>query len=203
MIRSFRDVMKSLGLVAITLVPTSSCVTSIDPGVELARRPSDDKEYYKSYMEATRGGDLIRDFGLSYSLRATYLYPGFRAQLARRLQELYLQDATGAFSEANSKSGFFVTVYGDERDSADLANTNHWTILLEGGKEGALRPVLVRKITDKQRWRNFFDSSTPWSTDYLVVFDVPAANPGAENLVEKPHAKLIIAHGEGKITMNW
>ena len=96
-----------------------------------------------------------------------------------------------------------MTVYGDERDSADLANTNHWTILLEGGKEGALRPVLVRKITDKQRWRNFFDSSTPWSTDYLVVFDVPAANPGAENLVEKPHAKLVIAHGEGKITMNW
>lgn len=180
----------------------SSCISSIDPGVELTKPPSEDKEYYRSYREATRGGNLIRDFGLSFKIHATYLYPGFRAQLARRLKDLYLQDAGGAFSEANSKSGFLVTLYGDERDSVDLANTNHWTVILETN-EGPQRPILVRKITDKQRWRNFFESISPWSTDYLVVFEIPAANPGAENLVEKPRAKLVIAHGEGKITMDW
>ncbi len=186
----------------IAIVALSSCISSIDPGIELSRPPSDDKEYYQSYQEATRGGDMIRDFGLTFKIQATYLYPGFRAQLARRLKELYLQDTGGAFSEADSKSGFLVTIYGDGRDTADLANTNHWTVVLDG-KDGQQRPVLVRKITDKQRWRNFFESVSPWSTDYLVVFDAPAANPGAANLVEKPHAKLIIAHGEGKITMNW
>ncbi|MCX6123624.1 MAG: hypothetical protein NTV34_02570 [Proteobacteria bacterium] len=182
-------------------IAITGCLSSIDPGMELSEPSSSDKEYYASYQGATRGGDLIRNFGLEFRIHATYLYPEYRAQLAKRLKTLYLQDA-GAFTEADSKSGFFVTVFGSERDSTDLSNTNHWTLLLEG-KDGPIRPVLVRKITDKKRWRNFFESVTPWTADYLLVFDTPAANPGAANLVEKPHAKLIIATGEGKTTMNW
>lgn len=183
------------------LLATSACVSSIDPGFELSRPLSDDKDYYASLQGATRGGDLIRDFGLEYRIHATYLYPEFRGQLAKRLQSLYVQEA-GAFTEADSKSGFFISVFGSDRDTVDLGNTNHWTILLEG-KEGSTRPVLVRKITDKVRWRNFFEHVTPWSTEYLVVFDTPAANPGAENMVEKPHAKLVIANAQGKIAFNW
>jgi hypothetical protein len=178
-----------------------ACVSSIDSGFELAKPVSADKDYYRSYQDATMGGDLIRNFGLEFRIHATYLYPEFRSQLAKRLKELYVQDA-GAFADADGKSGFFITVFASERDSADLGNTNHWSILLET-KEGPVRPVLVRKISDKQRWRNFFENVTPWSVEYLVVFDTPAANPGAENLVEKPHAKLVIAHAEGKVVLDW
>jgi hypothetical protein len=188
----------SLAGVALTF---STCVSSIDPGVELSSEISDDRDYYKSYQGATRGGDIIKNFGLDYRIHATYLYPEFRTQLAKRLSRLYLQDA-GAFTEADSKSGFFVTVFGSERDSTDLSNTNHWTILLEG-KEASMRPVLVRKITDKKRWRNFFETISPWSTEYLVVFDTAAANPGAATLVEAPHIKLVIASARGKMTMDW
>lgn len=190
-----------VGICAVNSLVFSACVSSVDPGFELSDRIKDDEKYYKSYQNATRGGDLIRDFGLEYRIHATYLYPEFRAELARRVKEVYLQDA-GAFAEADSKSGFFVSVFGSERDSTDLANTSHWTILLHG-KDAPMRPVLVRKITDKQRWKNFFESITPWSTEYLVVFDTPAANPGAENLVEKPHAKLVIAASQGKVTLDW
>lgn len=201
--------MRYLGQVALCRVFSSllacaaitACVSSVDPGFELSNPLEDDKDYYGSYQAATRGGDLIRNFGLEYRIHATYLYPEFRASLAKRLQKLYVQDA-GAFTEADSKSGFLVTVFGSESDSTDLANTNHWTILLDG-KDGSARPVLVRKITDKRRWRNFFQNITPWSVEYLVVFDTPAANPGAASLVEKPHANLVIANAEGKISLNW
>lgn len=188
-----------LSVLAVASLPT--CVSSVDPGFELSHPLADDKDYYTSYQAATRGGDLIRNFGLEYRIHATYLYPEFRSSLAKRLQRLYIQDA-GAFVEADSKSGFMVTIFGSDRDSTDLANTNHWTLLLEG-KDGSTRPVLVRKITDKRRWRNFFENITPWSVEYLVVFDTPAANPNAANLVEKPHAKFVIATAEGKIALNW
>jgi hypothetical protein len=90
----------------------------------------------------------------------------------------------------------------EDRDTVDLTNTNHWTLLFET-KEGPVKPVLVKKITDKVRWRNFFETMSPWSFDYLVVFDRAAVNPNAENLVEKPITRLVMANGEGRIKMEW
>lgn len=194
-------VLKSMLSVALFASSFTACVSSIDPGVELNKTLQNDQEYYANYQRATRGGDVIRDFGLEYRLHATYLYPEFKLALLKRVKDLYLQDA-GTFSEAESKSAFFVTIYGSDRDGIDLANTGHWTILL-GSYQTGIRPVLVRKITDKRRWGQFFETISPWTTDYLVVFDVPAANPGAANLVEKPHAKLLIAGAQGKVVLDW
>ena len=180
----------------------SSCVASMDPGVEESHRPYQDKNYYPQYMSATRSADVIHNFALYYRIHASYLYPEFRNALAKRLQDLYMQDTSGAFAEAGGKAGFIVSVYSIDRDTSDLANTNHWTVLLDT-KDGPIRPILVKKISDKKRWENFFEAMSPWSTDYLVVFDVVAANPGDAQLVDKPHAKLMIANADSKIQMNW
>lgn len=179
-----------------------SCVSSIDSGVEEADPPYADGDYYRKYQSATRGGDIIRKFDIRYKLHATYLSPEFRSALVKRVEKLYLQDAGGAFQEASTKASFIVTVYGLDRDTVDLTNTNHWTLLFET-KEGPVKPVLVKKITDKVRWRNFFETISPWSFDYLVVFDRAAVNPNAENLVEKPITRLLMANGEGRIKMEW
>lgn len=201
MAKAFARPIWKVFMACLWVCPVASCVSSVDSGVKLSDSVTQDRDYYQSYQNATRGGDLIRDFGLEFRIQATYLYPEFKASLVRRLKDLYLQDA-GAFTESDSKSGFFVSVFASDRDGVDLANTNHWTILLDT-PQGGIRPVLVRKITDKRRWGHFFESVTPWSVEYLVVFDVPAANPGAANLVEKPHAKLIVAHAEGKVVLDW
>ena len=95
-----------------------------------------------------------------------------------------------------------MTVYGLDRDSVDLTNTNHWTLLFES-KEGVVKPILVKRINDKIRWRNFFETMTPWTTDYLVVFDRTAVNPNAENLVEKPMTRLTLANGLSHVQLNW
>ena len=187
---------------SLMILTQTGCVSSMDPGVEASDPPYADKDYYEHYQNATRGGDLIVKFDVRYRLHATYLSPGFRSALVKRVEKLYLQDAGGAFQEASSKAGFIVTAYGLERETVDLANTNHWTLLFES-KEGPVKPVLVKKISDKIRWRNFFETMSPWTTDYLVVFDRAAVNPGAENLVEKPITRLVLANGEGKVQLDW
>ncbi len=181
---------------------TVSCVSSWDKGIKASDSISADNSYYERYTSATRGGDLIVKFEVKYRVHATYLSPEFRTSLLKRANELYLEGAPDAFNEATSKAGFIVTAYGLDRDSVDLLNPNHWTLLFES-KEGPVKPVLVKKINDKLRWRNFFETMTPWTTDYLVVFDRVAVNPGADNLVEKPITKLTMATGEGKIQLEW
>ena len=198
---NFKEVMGIVLLLGSSFL-SQSCVTSADRGVELSEKPHQDKSYYAQYISATRGVDVISNFILKYRVHASYLYPEFRNAIAKRLQELYMQDTSGAFSEAGGKSAFIMTVYGVENDSADLSNSNHWTVLLDS-KEGPMRPILIKKITDKRRWQNFFETMSPWSADYLVVFDVPAANPGDAQLVEKPHAKLMIANADSKVQMDW
>ena len=183
-------------------VSAVSCVSSMDPGIEASDPPYADNEYYDKYQAATKGGDLIVKFDVKYRLHATYLSPEFRAALVKRVEKLYMHDAGSAFQEASSKAGFIVTAYGLERETVDLANTNHWTLLFDT-KEGPVKPVLVKKISDKIRWRNFFETMSPWTTDYLVVFDRAAVNPDAANLVEKPKTRLTLATGEGKVQMDW
>lgn len=180
----------------------AGCITSMDKGVEEHARPHEDGAYYKKYQSATRGGDVISTFDILYRIHATYLSPEFRSALVERLGKIYLEDAGAAFQEASAKAGFIVTVYGLDRDTVDLSNTNHWTILFEN-KDGPVKPILVKKIGDKVRWRNFFETISPWTQDYLVVFDKTAVNPNAENLVEKPITRLTLASGEGRIRMDW
>jgi hypothetical protein len=180
----------------------SACISSIDKGVEENERPHEDENYYKKYQNATRGGDIISRLDILYRIHATYLSPEFRAALVDRTGRIYMEDAGAAFQEASAKAGFIVTVYGLDRETVDLTNVGHWTILFEN-KEGPVKPVLVKKISDKVRWRNFFETITPWTQDYLVVFDKTAVNPNAENLVEKPMTRLTLANGDGRIQMNW
>jgi hypothetical protein len=174
----------------------------MDKGVEEHARLHEDGAYYKKYQSATRGGDVISTFDILYRIHATYLSPEFRSALVERMGKIYLEDAGAAFQEASAKAGFIVTVYGLDRDTVDLANTNHWTILFEN-KEGPVKPILVKKIGDKVRWRNFFETISPWTQDYLIVFDKTAVNPNAENLVEKPITRLTLTNGEGRIRMDW
>lgn len=197
-----KKTLTKFALAAISMHMTTGCVTSMDKGVKVSDDIYSDGDYYDKYQDATRGGDLIVNFDVRYKIHATYLSPEFRNALVKRVQKLYLEDAAGAFQEASSKAGFIVTAYGLERESVDLANSNHWTLLFET-KDGPVKPVLVRKINDKIRWRNFFETMSPWTSDYLVVFDRAAVNPGAENLVEKPKTRLVLANGEGKVQMDW
>jgi hypothetical protein len=177
------------------------CVKTLSSNVDVHGHPDEDSEYSDVLEKATKEATVIKDFETRYKVSATFLSPEFRSAFTKRLESVYLQGAL-KFDEARSKAGFFVILYTPDDERVNLANPQHWTVLLETA-EGQLKPVLVKRLTDKERWRAFFDGVNDWTREYLVVFDTPSVNPNSPELVEKPQIHLIFANADGKVKLNW
>lgn len=194
---------KNLGLVAsfLGLLSPWSCVSSVEPDVSVALAPKEDHGYYDVFAKATKSRAVFKDFENRWQLTATYLSPEFRAAFADRLAKVY-QNAPMQFDEASSKAGFFISIQAPADEVKDLSNPHHWSILL-GPKGQSLRPVLVKRLDDKERWRAFFDTVSEWSTEYLIVFDAPSVTPNAKDLVAKTPISLTFANADAQVSLSW
>lgn len=186
-------------LLLLALLP--GCVTSVEPDVSVAMAPSEDPEYSAAFAQATKARVVFKDFETRYQLSATYLSPAFRAAFARRYTRVYKKDMV-EFVEATQKAGFFVIIQSPTDDRTDLTNPQHWTLVMNT-KDGPMKPILVKKLNDKERWRAFFDSVTKWTTEYLVVFDAPAVNANSPDLVEKTGINLMFANADAEVNLTW
>ena len=185
------------------LLALTGCVSSIEPDVELTPSPAEDKDYFDALQKATRERIVFKDFETRMIVGATYLSPEFRSAFAQRLERVY-KKGEGGFQEAKEKAGFFVTidVPGADSDSQDIANGHHWTVLLKT-PEGSIRPVVIKRITDKERWRAFFKNVTNWTSEYLVIFDVPSVNPDSPKMVAKTPVQLMLANADAQLNLSW
>ena len=184
------------------LWPVTSCVSSVEPDIDLNTSAVEDQPYYSELTKATRERTIFKDFETRYIMTATYLSPEFRAAFAGRLERVYKRGEAG-FQEATTKAGFFVTLNapgGDDR--IDLTNVHHWTVLLES-KDGPLKPVLIKRIDDKVRWRPFFPGVTHWSSEYLVIFDTPSVDANSAQMVAKTAIHLTLANADAKVSLTW
>jgi hypothetical protein len=177
------------------------CVSSIEPGVDITPSPSEDHDYYTAYSKATKTRAVFKDFESRMTITATYLSPEFRSAFGQRLERVYKKGET-RFGEANDKAGFFVSVQAPEEDRTDLSNPQHWNLLLETGS-GTVKPILIKKLDDKERWRAFFDAVTEWTCEYLIVFDVPSVTPNSPDLVAKTSVKVIFANADAQVNLIW
>lgn len=177
------------------------CVHSMESDIDVADAPEDDGPYATIFEKSTRTRAVFKDFEKRYQVVTTYLSPEFRSAFTERLTKVYKTGA-GEFDEANAKAGFFVSLNAPFDDRADLANPHHWTVLLKT-TDGLIKPVLVKKLNDKERWRAFFPSVNSWSHDYLIVFDAPGVNPGSPELVEKTTINIIFANADGQVSLTW
>lgn len=177
------------------------CVTSTEPDIHIAQAPNEDLEYSEALQKATKERTVYKDFETRYRVTATYLSPEFRAAFGRRLERVY-QRSEPLFEEANAKAGFFVSVHVPGVTNPELNNQQHWNVLMQS-KEGALKPVLIKKVADKERWRAFFRSVTDWTQEYLVVFDAPSVNPQSPDLVVKQTVNVTFANADGQVSLTW
>jgi hypothetical protein len=192
----------SLAAFTVLLCATSGCVSSIEPDIDINASVSEDRPYYDALTKATRERTIFKDFETRYIMTATYLSPEFRSAFAARLEQVYKRGEPG-FQEATAKAGFFITLNapgGDDR--IDLTNVHHWTVLLET-KEGPIRPILIKHIDDKVRWRPFFPGVTNWSSEYLVIFDTPSVDANSPQMVAKTAVHLILANADAKVGLVW
>jgi hypothetical protein len=180
---------------------SAGCVSNLESDVDVTPAPREDSEYYAAVEKATEERTVFKDFETRYRVTATYLSPEFRAAFAKRLERVYKRSDV-LFEEADSKAGFFVSVHAPQKERTDLANPQHWSILLSSN-EGALKPILVKRISDKERWRAFFDSVTEWTTEYLIVFDVPSVNANSPDLVAKTAMNLTFANADAQVNLTW
>jgi len=175
----------------------SSCVHSIGSDIVVADAPEEDTAYNAVLQKSTRAKSVIKNFENRYQIVTTYLSPEFRAAFSQRLTKVFLTGA-GEFEETNAKAGFFVSLNAAFEERADLSNPQHWSVLMKTS-DGLIKPVVVKKLSDKERWRAFFGSVNTWSHDYLVVFDAPAVNPSSADLVEK----IVFANADGQVSLTW
>lgn len=179
----------------------AGCVHSIESDVAIAPAPLEDSEYGEALTKATQARTVFKDFETRYQLTATYLSPAFRTAFSRRLERVY-RSGHVEFEEAATKAGFFVSLQAPEGERTDLTNPRHWTVQL-AGKDTPVQPILLKKLSDKERWRAFFPSVTEWTTEYLVVFDVPAVDTNSPQLVQPTNMGITFANADAQVTLSW
>lgn len=177
------------------------CLHSVEPGVSLNLDPEEDVEYRTVYEKSSDRVELIRNFETRYIIHATNLTGEFLKSFAIRYQNIY-NEPQPILEEAASKSAFFVTLYAAERDFRDLADEQIWNVQLKRGDK-LLKPVTVKHLPQKERWRPFFKSVNLWTREYLIVFDSPQHESQAKELVKTADVSLIFANADAKVTINW
>ncbi len=194
MFKSFEAVIFCLSLMV------TSCSFNANEITQFAM-PYEDQGYSIALTNATRSADIFRNFETKYLIRTTYLSPDFRKAMSDRVQMLYEQTQS-SFGEAQTKVGFFVSIFGPESEKIDLDDQKLWSVIVET-KNFRSTPIMIRKLKDKRRWQAFFPYVDKWSSEYFVLFDHPSFTPSAENLVEKVPLRLTFSNSDAKVVFTW
>jgi hypothetical protein len=183
------------------IVMASACTHFNAADVTVAKEPSEDQDFDAALEKASRNRTVSKDFETRFMIHATYLSPEFRAAFAKRLEEVYKRNDV-ELGEAGQKAGFFVSIQSFDETRTDLTNNQHWTIQLKT-REGVIRPILIKPLLDKERWRAFFPSVDTWSKDFIVVFDIPSIDANAAKLVEKTPVTVTFANADAQVELTW
>lgn len=180
-------------------VAASSCFQKGE--IQLNETLAEDRDYSRIYEEYTKNREVYKDFESKYRLTVTYLAPNFRGAFSKRLKDLFTQEHP-SFDEAAQKAGFFISIHSPDEKAIDLNDPHLWTIFtdIDGGRHS---PLVIKRIDQKERWQPFFKDISPWSREYLIVFDAASVSPNQPEMVEKASVSLTFANADAKVTVNW
>lgn len=197
-----RHVLFTLCVAFIPLL-AAGCVTgsAAKTKVEMLPTIEQDDDYENALRKASRSTSVTRDFETKYTLEATYLSPDFRSAFARRA-ERFTKNKMHFLEESSGKSAFFVTLFSPDSRVDDLADQDHWTIQLTSA-EKPLRPAFVRRLADKDRWKNFFPGVNRWSAEYMVVFDTPSRSTDSPEMAAGNQMQVQFTNPDADVTMTW
>jgi hypothetical protein len=197
-----RRVMFTVCVAFIPLLGTG-CVTGSAGKTKVEMLPTieQDDDYENALRKASRSTSVSRDFETKYTIEATYLSPDFRSAFARRA-ERFTKNKMHFLEESSGKSAFFVTLFSPDSRVDDLADQDHWTIQLTSA-EKPLRPAFVRRLADKDRWKNFFPGVNRWSAEYMVVFDTPSRSTDSPEMAAGNQMQVQFTNPDADVTMTW
>lgn len=164
--------------------------------------PDHEEAYAETLRRLSRTTTLYDNFETRFSISTTYLSPDFYAKMNERHKEIY-QTSDEALSQDATKLGFFVTFYSSSSDRMRLDLPEEWNISLKVGKsvEG-IRPLFIKKIREKAKFKLFFPAIHSWSREFLILFD-QAPLSLSDKLVEEQSLELTIAGTQGQALLKW
>lgn len=177
------------------------CVTSVQKGVTVHQAAPEDPAYSKALDKVTAQYEVIKNFETRYELQATALTLDFRKALAERYERIF-DERQPVLGEASDKLAFFVSLYTMNKDVNDLTDQHLWNVQLVNGATPT-KPFKIERLSRKERWQPFFPYISPWSKEYLVIFDAPAGGDSSEEFLKKSQIQLIFTNADGKVSMNW
>lgn len=181
---------------------TTACITS--GGAKVSQQPTikDDKQYHEALTKFSRRVEIVQNFENVANVSVTLLSPGFVESFSNRFQTLFGQDQP--FSDnPGERTIFFVSIFAPSRAALELDNASVWSLSLQSGKE-VVKPMTIKKLTQKERWQPFFSDVNQWSMEYMVVFDKKlAAGVSNKEMVKSETIQLVLANAQAKVAMDW
>ena len=196
MIGGFKLFLRFFPLIGVFL--SLSCISSHGGDILVHPHPEDDSTYFTEYSKATSHHEVVNNFETRFIVQSTILSTPFRKAFAKRYQDLYFEKEP-VLTEASQRTGFFVSIYTADPELNDISDANLWTIKLKKGTSH-LKPVKIEKLRQKERWRPFFKGISPWSVEYLVLFDAPASLTD-KSLVQVDETQLVLSNQDGRVTI--
>lgn len=178
----------------------TSCLHSAHDDIKIHPKPEDDPQYFEAFNKSTVHHEVISHFETKFIIQSTLLSLDFRKALTSRYKTLY--NVEEALLSANSsKTGFFISVYTANREINDLSDKNIWSIYLKQGNN-KLFPSNIELLRNKYRWKPFFKGITPWSKEFLVIFDAPPPPAKNHELMISQSSQLILSNQDARITID-
>ncbi|MCB9229915.1 MAG: hypothetical protein H6618_09910 [Deltaproteobacteria bacterium] len=200
-----------LNLLTIIILLTS-CSSSWSPvTVSLHDAAEDDPAYFPALKEASRNASVYRDFETKILINATFLSPQFRTAFNKRYAEL-MEEKHFSLAEADTKAGFFVSVFTADKQPPDLNDRKLWTLILKTSNGQQYFPSMVRSLNEKSRWQAFFPWLSQWSKEYLILFETESPPASAAPTVSssdvlpdenEPELTLSISNPSARVEFHW
>lgn len=186
-------------LIAVTLASCTSTGT-----IKVLNYPSimEDADYSKVLSGYLRKASIIKNFETRHIVSAIMLSPELVGKIEQRERMLLGNSDSSLVLDAKKNLSFFVSAYSLHPEENYLERNLLWGIKLKTkASETSYKPVSIRMIDQKGYTKAYFNSSDPWSRDYLISFAVDPKD--LDSTDKSSSADLILSNKDGKITFSW
>ena len=173
----------------------SGCLHRLDQRVATLPDLEHDRGYAHVYRHATRHSRVYRGLEHQFSVGATHLSPVF-LQAFRTRHSLLADGHEGTLvSDASQQQTAFLVSLATP-SAADLRDYTTWSVRLHNGSS-SFDPVVIKKIRNKDKLELFFRNITPWSSEYLLVFE-----SGQQSVAHDP-LQLVLGNTRARVRLSW
>jgi hypothetical protein len=177
-----RNIVALLVLAAPILGGCASTSGGAESSVPVSARA--DGEYAPVLEKWYRETFVSPAFQKRFEVKAVLLTNEFRKAYLARHARLQGPSQGGQFDDSiGSRVGVLLSVFSSDRDFEILEDKRLWTIAMNYG-QAELRNPEVRMLPEKALTTPYFPFVSPWSKEFLVVFEPQGGEGGLPDKVE-------------------